>query len=688
MKIPADNFPNCRTARLRSGPVGLFCLILAGAPGLSPRADAQTNELPITSYVNRPLAAVRLTETDTPPVIDGDLNDAVWKRASKAHTFLDTQNSRPVADQTEAYLLYDKTSIYVGFYCHESQPDQIVARETVRDADLGNDDTVRVIFDTFKTFKDNDSATFVLNAIGTQRTFAPGGRAGKVEWQGDWNGAVKRVSDGWTAEMRIPWAILPYPRGKKALTMGINLVRRQQRTKITSQWSDLGPQGFQEREGFWQDVEPPTQSWRPRPSFLPYFLPSAQQGGDRSQFRVGLDARYQPSPELTGVATLNPDFASVEGAVESIGFTRSERFVPERRPFFLEGRDYINLGQGYEIGPFFNSTRIQKVDTGVKFYGKLTPQTTVGMLGTFALNQQANFVTNLRREFSPTSGVNLLLQQRLAPGEDNTVAAFAPYFRKGKWSLNGQIAQTLGPGAGGLAYTGALNLEDKNLFTTTRFFRVGSTFVDRLGYIPFNDFKGFTNYTNWATEWRHGFFRTFNFEFSPQWDWHMDGRPFRRRASANIDFETRSDYGFGFFVDGGKFDDSTDFTYGLHLNGGVSNRFRQWRLSLSTGQQADLPYTSFGPSVSIRLFKHLDVSLGSFVENYQGISQQHILTFNYELSKYKAFGGRAVLGSETNNFYVSYRNSGHTGTDTYFIIGDPNARRFVKRVMMKMVFAI
>jgi len=47
-----------------------------------------------------------------------------------------------------------------------------------------------------------------------------------------------------------------------------------------------------------------------------------------------------------------------------------------------------------------------------------------------------------------------------------------------------------------------------------------------------------------------------------------------------------------------------------------------------------------------------------------------------------------VIQDSGSNIYFSYRNSGRRGMDTYFIIGDPNAQRTVKRVMLKLVFAL
>ncbi len=671
--------------RLHAPAAGLLAALSLSAALFLP---ARAQQPPVSVYSSRPLRAACLAAEAHPPDIDGDLSDPIWQQAARAATFVDRQTSKPAADQTIAYLLYDKRYIYVAFACKDSHPESIVARETVRDAYLGNDDTVQVLLDPFLTYKYPDFAVFQVNPLGTRNTQLGGGRAGKLEWQGDWDASARRTPDGWTVEMRIPWQILSYPRTRGPMTIGINFERSQQRTKTDSIWSDLGPTFFNEREGLWQGVEAPAQTWRPRFSMLPYLMPSGQVTGGRSQFRSGLDVRYQPTPELTSVATINPDFASVEGAVESIGFSRSERYVPDRRPFFLEGRGYLQLGQDYAVGNYFDSARIDQVDTGLKLYGKVTPQTTLGMLGTIAPGHQADFVAQVRRELGPTGGASLMLLQRLVPGEDNTVGIFAANTRRGKWSVDGEAAQTAGPEAGGMAWAAALNLEDKNLFTTIRYRRVGASFLDRLGYIPFTDYKGWSSYTDWGTSWRHGYLRNFDVSFSPTFDWHLDGRPFRRQISLGAYFETRDDYSFGASVDGGKFDQDTDLTYSVNFGGGVSNRFRQWRLFLTTGQEASRPYTAFGPGFSVRLFKKLDLALQTFVESYNGISQQHIVTFNYELSPYRAWGGRLVIENANTNFYLSYRNAGRGGMDTYFILGDPNAARIVKRAMVKFVFAL
>ena len=126
--------------------------------------------------------------------------------------------------------------------------------------------------------------------------------------------------------MQIPWASLNYPKRTKT-NMGINFARYHNRTRIMSIWSHITSQYFFEKDGTWQGVEPPAGKFQPQVSVLPYVLPGYVN--DRFAVRSGVDVRYTPKSEITAVATLNPDLATVEGAVEGIQFSRSEEHTSE-----------------------------------------------------------------------------------------------------------------------------------------------------------------------------------------------------------------------------------------------------------------------------------------------------------------------------------------------------------------------
>lgn len=656
-------------------------LILCLLPGISARARTEGN-----LYSKRKIPAVK---TKTPPIIDGDLGEDAWKTAPRAEQFFDPKRDQLVPDQTTAYLLYDDLYIYVAFYCKDSEPDKLVARETIRDSYFhsGNgDDSVQVVLDPFLSYRWDDFAVFVVNPLGTRSSRITGGHAGKAEWSGDWDAATKRVLDGWTAEIRIPWAILNYPTNGKPITMGVNFWRYQARTKLSSVWSNVGPLRMNELSGLWTGVEVPASAFKPTLSLLPYLL----TGLDRyvPSLHKGLDARYTLTPSVTIVGAINPDFATIEGAVEGIQFSRSERFVPERRPFFLEGRDYFDVGGWSSFGRLFYSNRIPAFDVGIKVFGKPTTEDSVGVLGTLDMGKRTDFVGRYDRNLSPTSSVGVFLSQRSAVDDNNTVGVFLQEARWGKMRASSQWGFSSGRNSGGAAKLVNFGFSDKHFFASLRYQDVAPLFRDANGLIPFTDYRGFRGFVYWYADWHRGFWRSFSASIYPEYDWHTNGKPFRRGVGCDISLTTWSDWSVSADVQYQKFDAQTDMTYSFAIRQGVSNRFRQWGLGFSTGKVANRPYTYIGPDFNIRLFHKMDLGYSGAVQNLNGSTQQHILTATYEISPSQSVGGRVVVQNADTNWYLSFRKSGEKGTEMFFILGDPNASRFAERAAIKFVFAM
>jgi hypothetical protein len=662
------------------------CILL-----IRPAAHAQQNNAKqptVQSYSRRYIAAMK---TATPPDIDGDLSDACWQSAPKAENLVDDQNGNPVADQTTVYLLYDQSYIYIGFRCKDSRPEAIVARETVRDSkyqsNVNTEDNVEVQFDPFLTYQNSDRSLFSLNALGTLSAQHAGGRANKVEWQGDWDGAVRRSPDGWTAEMRIPWKALNYPSGKQSVEMGINFTRYQARTNLGSIWSYQGTQGFLEMEGQWKGVQVPQGAFHQRLSLLPYFLLSNHQS--QPTLHTGLDARYTLTPQLTAIGAVNPDFSTVENALTSIQFSRAEQIASEVRPFFLEGNDNFNISHNLNvIGNYFLSQRIPSFDFGTKLYGKLTPDNTLGFLHTTSFDNRDDLALSLVHSLSPTSTMNFYFGQMSARTDNNTVGAVVGDSRWGKFELNSQLALTSGNSAGGDAKQVAFGYFDKLNVWALGYGEVSPHFRDADGYFAFTDNRTLIAQGAWNAQWRNGFWRDFSAVVTPEYTWHYSGLPFQRGATTNIQLDTRSDWGIGFDTNYTRFDAQTDNTYGFTLTSGVTNRFRQWGFYVQVGRLADRPSVFVGPHFSLRVFRKLDIGFNGAIQNHNGVVQQHILTLNYVLSPTRSFGGRVVVQTGHTNWYGFYRNSGGRGTNLYFILGDPNAQQFVKQVSMKMVFAL
>jgi hypothetical protein len=629
----------------------------------------------------RNVPAIRFT---TPPVIDGDLSDPCWQQAAKLDRYVDVLYSTPVKDQTITYLGYDDQNIYVAFHCFDSQPSGIIARETKRGTRPNGDDSVSFTIDPFHTHKFDDRSFFIVNPLGTQYAHLASGRGTKLEWEGKWQAVAKIVADGWVVEMAIPWAILNYPSVKGPVTCGINADRFQQRTQIHSLWSNFGAQELDELDGHWVGIQFPP--YHPRLSLLPYVSPGWREKGGGS-LRSGVDARYTPTPTLTLVGTVNPDFQNVEEAVESVDFSYGERFVPDYRPFFQEGAAVYNVGG--VPGQYFYSRRVGEFPVGENLYGKIGPRDTLGVLSAIAPGHEEDWLLQARHEFGATSNVNLGLVNRDGAGRSNRVLEMGENFRQRFWNVDTSgVISWLGTRQTGSA--GNLNF----YYNSPRWFArltphfVSPHFQDDLGYIPFTDYKGIMSEVAYGTQWRKGAVRSINIGGYTNDSDHYDGRLFRQVRGFNANAQSRGDYSLSFGWDGGRYEQFHDSVYSLRLGARATDPFHNYGLGYSWGQRAAHPYTFATPYATWRFGRKLTLGIASSLLFHIQDQQQHIVTFNYDFSPKQGIGGRLVAQTGGTNGYFSYRHSGYGGTETFFIVGDPNAAKFQKRVAFKVVWAM
>jgi hypothetical protein len=164
---------------------------------------------------------------DTPPKVDGRLDDTIWAQAAKLSAFTQERpvEAAPPSESTEVYIAYDSQQIYVGIHAHYTDTSSIRANRADRDQ-TNRDDTVTVFFDPF--LDQQRGYAFTVNAFGVQgdslltggggggggggnnnRNRGPGG--GDPSWDALFLSAGTLVEDGWTAEMVIPFKSLRYP---------------------------------------------------------------------------------------------------------------------------------------------------------------------------------------------------------------------------------------------------------------------------------------------------------------------------------------------------------------------------------------------------------------------------------------------------------------------------------------------
>jgi hypothetical protein len=689
----------------------LGCLLLPLLVCASPAAAQSAGQAATRS--NRTLPAV---VTTTPPKIDGDLSDPTWKSAAKAETFYEAFGGKTDVDQTEVWICYDAEAIYVAFHAHDSHPEGIVGREIRRDSNFQGDDLVVFALDPFRTRRDDDMDFFLVNPLGTHASYMAGGRATKTEWKGDWQSAAKRVADGWTAELRIPWQILQFPSKSEPVTMGLNFVRSQQRTKLRSFWSWIGTEGRDELAGDWTAVQAPKNAFKRQLSLLPFATTHYSLAGPR-QFglgfgrngllNTGLDARAVLTPDLTAVATLNPDFSTVEGAVEGIDFTRGERFVEDTRPFFLEGAEHfdVNATSGYGYGATFFSGRIPAFDAGAKLYGRLGTKDSLGILATGDLgDRRGDLVGHWARNLGPDSSAGGYVVGHALPGDDNAVVGINESITRGPWRIRSDFATSMGVASGGSAANAGVRWIRKRLRLNAAYTHVSPHFRAADGFIPFTGFKGPDMFAVYVAEWRKGPFRQLFANLFALNQTRTDGSFFRQQYGLQGQLTTRKDWGLRLGWDGGLFDSALltgappgsgplvkqrDSAYTVGLVRNVSNRFDRVGIDYTFGTRADEPIHYLAPFVNRRLGKW-DVGLSSSILSHLENHSLHVLTFNREFDPYRAFGGRVLLRDGRISYFISYRLSGGKGLEMYLLLGDPTGDATVSRTALytKFVFPV
>ncbi|HKC39728.1 MAG TPA: DUF5916 domain-containing protein [Gemmatimonadales bacterium] len=297
---------------------------------------------------------VRAVQLREPIHLDGKLDEDVWRTAPVATGLRQSQphSGDSATQRTEVRFAYDDAAIYVGARMYDDSGARGVRTRLVRrDADM-NSDYFEVIFDTYHDHIGR--LFFQVNPSGVKQDANGLGGGSDPSWDPVWEVATTIDSLGWTAELRIPFSQLRYPATSAEQTWGLQIWRQENRVNELSQWAwwrldeTGGPSMFGHLQGL-VITHPPGRaevtpylvgrsSNVPGKSSDPFFDPHALDG------RVGGDAMYRVTSNLTMNATVNPDFGQVEVDPAVVNLSAFETFFDEKRPFFVEGAGYFGLG--------------------------------------------------------------------------------------------------------------------------------------------------------------------------------------------------------------------------------------------------------------------------------------------------------------------------------------------------------
>ena len=364
--------------------VAALILLIGGLPSdLSAAAPQASNrQVPVVDASrDAPEAGpvVDLQRLTGPITLDGLPDEAAWAAIQPlALTMYEPTFRGESGRRIEVRVAYDDEAIFLSARFHHDDPDDVRAFSLTRDRWSG-DDSFGVLLDTFN---DNENAVrFVGMPLGNRMDMSiSGGGVGErgsggprgTSWNAFWDYETVMLEDGWAGEMRIPFSELRFEAGPDGATvMGMMAYVYEPGTESRWTFPAIPRSASYTQISAWQDVRirdvvPQTPTY-----VTPYVLAGASRSAalqesvparwvtekDESA-EIGLDVKFNPTPNLTLDLTLNTDFAAVEADQQQVNLTRFSLFFDEKRPFFQERAGIFSFGTGAERGTLFYSRRI------------------------------------------------------------------------------------------------------------------------------------------------------------------------------------------------------------------------------------------------------------------------------------------------------------------------------------------
>ncbi len=410
-----------------------------------------------TAYQDRSRPRVHVPTIRDAPTIDGELSEPSWSEAIAITELTEVEpvEGIPADPPTRILLMRDDRALYVAFECFEPHPERMVVQDMKRDGSMSEDESVKVVLDTFSSGK--NAVWFVLSAAGGRldALLTDNGQRVNKSWDGVWQGRTRILADRWIAEIAIPFTGLAFPesgvwRGNFERYHGARRAyyrwqgaRRQFRVTTVSEFGELS--GF--------DDIPPTLGLE----LVPYLSASGRidrTPGAESTDDLGVDAggevNWQVTPQLAASVSVNTDFAEIEADTPQVNLTRFGITFPEKRDFFLRDSELFEFGWesgfsgGANIVPF-RSRRVGlapdgsevPIDVAARLAGRVGP---LG-LGTLAMRTGA----------APAAGV-----------PEGDLAVVRPSWRFTEELSAGAIVTSGDPTSDGWAHTAGVDLEYSN----------------------------------------------------------------------------------------------------------------------------------------------------------------------------------------------------------------------------------
>jgi hypothetical protein len=424
LKVTVPLYPDFAKNMSRKIAGFLVVSLLVAGSAAAQEAGARAPTAPAPGAPGKVATAVRVENGAIN--LDGGLNDAVWAQAVPITDFMQKEPNVGAAptNRMEVRFVYDDNALYVGAKMYSSDPAGIQAPLGPRDGVQAEAEHISLSFDTFLDRR--TAYTFGVTASGVRldRYHSRDDEGGDNGFNPVWEAATRIDEDGWTAELWIPFTQLRFA-DQPLQIWGLN-VRRFIPTLEEEVYWVMVPrteQGWASRFGDLHGIEGVRPSRRVE--LMPFVVASTTMNANRdldNPFddgrnligRAGLDLKMGVGPNMTLDATFNPDFGQVEADPAEVNLSAFASRFPERRPFFTEGSDLLNLRHpnvfysrrigsapaGRASGDYVDRPETSSILGAAKLTGRLPSGRSIGVLAAVTAEEHAEVYNIETDEFS------------------------------------------------------------------------------------------------------------------------------------------------------------------------------------------------------------------------------------------------------------------------------------------------
>jgi len=237
------------------------------------------------------------------------------------------------------------------------------------------------------------------------------------DWNCVWHIKTKITDEGWFAEIAIPFSSLKFSNQSEQI-WGINLernIRRKNEQVLWQGWSrDYSLKKISQAGKLigLKDI-----AGKKLYKIKPYITGGFEKETDEKLKyvkRIGGDFNYLVSPTMKLNFTLNTDFSQVESDKVQINLSRFSISYPEKRDFFLEGKDIFEFNVGSNSETFYtrrigiHERKEVPIIGGARLTGKAN-KTNIGLLS----------IQTAQKDTLPTTNYSVIRLKQDVLGQSN-----------------------------------------------------------------------------------------------------------------------------------------------------------------------------------------------------------------------------------------------------------------------------